>query len=406
METILAFLAVVVSASLVITRLGPFLSLILASIAFGLLSGMGGEMLEYISSGLSRIFSALALVVFCGALMAEYLRRTEGMDRIVFDLRRLTGKIQIVSGAAGYLLSLPAMCSITAYMILEPVVKGLAEKAGSDANRYLFMTAACSIISFNLIYPSPVMITLASGLSAEPSDLLRHSIPISLILFAFCYLLMRHMFPGVEVQGVQNLPPRMKSTRAWIPLLVPLGMMLLGSFYLPAAVLGRPDMALLMGAIICLWLERGMAREMVHAASRRSGVILLDLCGAGAFGYVIAESGLAGEIYQMGQFLPSLLLPFFISALLQLAIGSRVVTAAVSCQILAGYPLPPVTLALLIASGAFILPYVTDPYFWLIKRSTKASMMQMVRGYTLPLSLLGLASFLLAGLSSLVWPQI
>ena len=73
---------------------------------------------------------------------------------------------------------------------------------------------------------------------------------------------------------------------------------------------------------------------------------------------------------------------------------------------LAGYPLPSVTLALLIASGAFMLPYVTDPYFWLIKRSTGASMRQMVRGYTLPLSLLGVASFLLAALSSLIWPQI
>jgi len=77
----------------------------------------------------------------------------------------------------------------------------------------------------------------------------------------------------------------------------------------------------------------------------------------------------------------------------------------VSCQVLAGYPLPPVTLALLIASGAFVLSYVTDPYFWLIKRSTRASMRQMVRGYTLPLSLLGVASFLLAALSSLIWPQ-
>lgn len=100
METILAFLAVVVSASLVITRLGPFLSLILASIAFGLLTGMGAQMLEYISAGLSRIFSSLALVVFCGALLAEYLRRTEGLGRIVFDLRKLTTKIHIVSGAA------------------------------------------------------------------------------------------------------------------------------------------------------------------------------------------------------------------------------------------------------------------------------------------------------------------
>ena len=46
METILAFMAVVVAASLVITRLGPFLSLVLASIAFGLLTGMGAQMLE------------------------------------------------------------------------------------------------------------------------------------------------------------------------------------------------------------------------------------------------------------------------------------------------------------------------------------------------------------------------
>ena len=404
METILAFLAVVVSASLVITRLGPFLTLILASIAFGLLAGMGGQLLEYISSGLSRIFSSLALVVFCGALMAEYLRRTEGLDRIIFDLRLLTEKTQIVSGVAGYLLSLPAMCSITAYMILEPVVKGLGKQAGSDGKRALFMTAACSIISFNLIYPSPVMITLSSGLPAEPLDLLRHSIPISLILFVLCYLLMRHMFPEAEGQAKQSPPPRMGSARAWVPLLVPVVMMLLGSLYRPAAILARPDMALLMGAMLCLWLEKGMAQELVHTASRRSGVILLDLCGAGAFGYVIAESGLAGEIYQIGQFLPALLVPFFISALLQLAIGSRVVTAAVSCQILAGYPLPPVTLALLIASGAFILPYVTDPYFWLIKRSTGASMMQMVKGYTLPLSLLGLASFLMAALSSQVRP--
>jgi len=406
METILAFLLVVISASLVITRLGPFLSLVLASIAYGLLTGMGAQMLEYISAGLSHIFSSLALVVFCGALLAEYLRRTESLERIVFDLRKLTTKIHIVSGAAGYLISLPAMCSITAYMILEPVVKGLAEKTGSDGRRSLFMAAACSIISFNLIFPSPVMITLSSGLSAPPSDLLRHSIPISLILFVLCYLLMKHIFPEADGQGVRSPAPEMKSTRAWTPLLVPLGMMLLGGLYPPVAVFARPDMALLMGALLCLWLERGMAQEMVHAAYRRSGVILLDLCGAGAFGYVIAESGLAGEIYQLGQFLPALLLPFFLSALLQLAIGSRVVSAAVSCQVLSGYPLPSVTLSLLIASGAFVLPYVTDPYFWLIKRSTGASMRQMVRGYTLPLSLMGVASFLLAALSSLIWPQI
>ena len=150
--------------------------------------------------------------------------------------------------------------------------------------------------------------------------------------------------------------------------------------------------------MLCLALEREKMQELIHAASRRSGVILLDLCGAGAFGYVVAQSGLGQEIYLHGQFLPVLLLPFLVSAALQLAQGSRVVTAAVSAQILAGYPLPAVTLALLIASGAFMFSYVTDPYFWLIKSSTGASMKQTALGYTLPLSLLGLTAFALAAI--------
>jgi gluconate:H+ symporter, GntP family len=131
-------------------------------------------------------------------------------------------------------------------------------------------------------------------------------------------------------------------------------------------------------------------------------VILLDLCGAGAFGYVIAKSGLVLEIYNLSRFLPVLLLPFFLSAIFQFAQGSRVVTVAVSCQILAGYPLPAPTLALLIASGAFVFSYVTDPYFWLVKSSTGADMRQMARGYTLPLSILGLAAFALAAMLSIL----
>jgi GntP family gluconate:H+ symporter len=57
------------------------------------------------------------------------------------------------------------------------------------------------------------------------------------------------------------------------------------------------------------------------------------------------------------------------------------------------YPLDAPTLALAISAGAFMLSYVSDPYFWLIKESTGASLREMVRGYTLPLSMMGLAAF-------------
>lgn len=401
MDTILAFLAAVILISLIITRLGPFLSLIISAIVFGLLTGMVGELPGYISAGISKIFSSLAIVVFCGALLAEYLRRTESLNRIVMDLGELTGEGRLLSGAAGYLISLPVMCSITAYMMLEPIAKGLAQRDGMDPKGALFMTAACSIISFNLIYPSPVMITLSSELSADPQALLMRSIPISFILFLLSYFLMKHLFPERETAGERSAHPEISRGRAWAPLILPFALMLLGGLQGKLSILSDPQIALLLAAMICLALERKRITELVHSASRRSGVILLDLCGAGAFGYVIAKSGLVLEIYDLSRFLPALLLPLVLSAILQFAQGSRVVTAAVSCQILADYPLPFETLALLIASGAFIFSYVTDPYFWLIKSSTGADMKQMARGYTLPLSLLGLAAFALAAMLSI-----
>jgi len=404
MDPFLAFLATVIFIGLIIARLGPFLSLIVSSIAFGLLVDMNGELPGYVSTGLSRIFSSLAIVVFSGALLAEYLRSTQSLDRIVADLKGLADRSLAISGAAGYLISLPVMCSITAYMILQPVVSSLAGKDSQDDKRALFMMAACTIISFNLIYPSPVMITLSTGLRATPSDLLLHGIPISLVLFALAYTIMKHLFPEKNEYKEIRASPKMSRPRAWAPLLVPLALILLGGVSLPekARILADPGIALLLGAMLCLALEREKIHELIHVASRRSGVILLDLCGAGAFGYVVAQSGLGQEIFRLGHFLPALLLPFLLSAALQLAQGSRVVTATVAAEILVHYPLPGTTLALLIASGAFMFSYVTDPYFWLVKSSTGSSMKETALGYTLPLSLLGLAAFALAAISSIL----
>lgn len=63
MDPFLAFLTAVLFGSLIIPQLGPFLSLIISAIAFGLRVGMGADLLGYMSTGLFRIFSSLALVL-------------------------------------------------------------------------------------------------------------------------------------------------------------------------------------------------------------------------------------------------------------------------------------------------------------------------------------------------------
>jgi len=199
--------------------------------------------------------------------------------------------------------------------------------------------------------------------------------------------------PGEPARPLPDHQPKGSRTRAWLPLASPLALILLGNLFDETKMLANPSLALLLGAVLCLALAQEKVQEIIHSASRRSGVILLDLCGAGAFGYVAAQSGLGEEIYVHGQFLPLLVSPFLLSAVLQLAQGSRVVTAVAAAQILSGYPLDGLTLALLISAGAFMFSYISDPYFWLIKSTTGADMGEIVKGYTLPLSLLGLAAF-------------
>jgi GntP family gluconate:H+ symporter len=225
--------------------------------------------------------------------------------------------------------------------------------------------------------------------------MLKVGLPISLLLLIIAYAYMLRL-PAGEGKRTEGTPPEISRTRAWAPLLLPIFLVLLGALG-QARLLGNPSVALLLGSLLCLAMARSRIEEMVSTASRRSGVILLDLCGAGAFGYVVAQSGLGQALYgSLGKAVPLLLLPFLISSLLQLAQGSRVVTVVIAAQMLRDYPLDGITLSLLICAGAFMLSYVSDPYFWLVRESTGSSMREMLLGYTLPLSLLGMAAFVYA----------
>jgi GntP family gluconate:H+ symporter len=73
------------------------------------------------------------------------------------------------------------------------------------------------------------------------------------------------------------------------------------------------------------------------------------------------------------------------------------VTAVITAEVLAGsavvsviHPLP---LILLISAGSCVVSYVTDPYFWLVHRTTGDDLRTVVRNYTLPVALVGIFLF-------------
>jgi len=85
-----------------------------------------------------------------------------------------------------------------------------------------------------------------------------------------------------------------------------------------------------------------------------------------------------------------------------------VVTAVITAEVLAGTAVAgaihPVPLILLISAGSCIVSYVTDPYFWLVQRTTGDDITTVVKNYTLPVALVGVFLFAVAvGLEYLIY---
>ena len=399
MDPIPAFMVAILLVGIMTARIGlsPFLSLIVSALVFGILVGMGPELTGTVSTGLARIFSALAIIVFSGSVIAEELRRSRGVERIVADLLLLFGQKRglFASGMSGYLVALPAMCPLTSYLILEPVVREMGRLGEGSARRCLYSAALFSLISFNLVYPSPVMVTLTGSLGVDPLEAVKFGLPLSLLLLVPVFLYFKRLSvleETVAPAATAPLPPRLLS---WAPLALPLILIVVGLLSSDPWFFGSPDVALRAGALLSVAAAKDKAPEMIRAATRRAGVIIFDLCGAGAFGYVIAESGLGPDLYAgLGQLVPAVVLPFLVASLIQLAQGSRVVTVVIAAEMMRGYPLEPVTLLFTIAAGAYVLSSFSDPYFWLVKDTTGSGLKEALIGYTLPLTICGLFVFL------------
>ena len=159
---------------------------------------------------------------------------------------------------------------------------------------------------------------------------------------------------------------------------------------------------MLAGAVTALAIATPGARAGgLQRGTKHAGIIIFDICGAGALAGVILASGFSETaLGQIAGIVPVLLVPFVLASLIQTAQGSRVVTAVVTAGILAGTPVAaainPAALVLMVAAGCFLFSFVTDPYFWIISRATGEDLSGMIRDYTLPLAMCGIALYLVA----------
>lgn len=461
-------------------RLHPFLSLVLVSLLTGILAGEPIRTIEAVTEGLGSVFSRFAIIITSGSIIGLLLQKTGGMSLIASDITRFFKNPLLALSLLGFLFSVPTMCYILAYVIFVPIAKELSSRLNYPPISTATALALGAVASFNLVYPSPVIISAAEELSANKDTLILLGFLIAVPTSFAGYLYARRLgktevsrisknnkgklkpesmkeslketefikksfketeftknrFTGVsetsqknedeviqektiekkkkdlaqgksEMQRVKNRKPG--RFEAYAPIFIPLLLILfeagLDNPHPLFTFLGDPNVALLIGVLLSIFSGRMLGIEMIRVqvekAVKRSGVVLLDLCGGGALGATLAMTG-AGVA--LGKFflqfnLPHILVPFLVAAALQTVQGSRVVTMLVAPSLLLPLVpelgLPPEILILSMASGTFMISHVNDPFFWIFGELAELEPSEVFRSNTLGNALMGVVSFLL-----------
>ncbi len=412
MYSILIFLLTIllITAVAIKYKTPPFFVLIGGALFFGIASGMPPDrLIREATAGMGRIFALLGLVILAGAVIAKVMQEQHQIEQVVEDVRLVVKKPFGLSGVAGFLLAIPLMCCITAFVILTPILNALG--GGLQKTKGLLYTAALgSLISFALIYPTPVIIALFDALpdmAVSPLIFDLYMLPIAIVLLAGVILLMQQRYSVPDPEEEKSPAPEARAAtrshaRAWYPFLAMGGAMVIGLAVFGLSPASLIQIVMLAGVVTALAFAPADVRKTAFTSgAKHAGVIIFDLCGAGALGAVIGASNLGTQAYSLlTPALPALVVPFLLAALVQTAQGSRVVTAVITGEIIAGTgvaaSIHPIPLILLISGGACIVSYLTDPYFWLIQRATGDDVATVVKNYTVPLAVIGVVLFVAA----------
>ena len=412
MYSILIFLLTIIlmTAAVIRYRTPPFFVLIGGALFFGAASGMPlDQMIRAATAGMGRVFALLGIVILSGAVIAKVMQEQHQVEQVVEDIQSVMKRPFWLAGAAGFLLAIPLMCCITAFIILTPILNSLGSSL-QKTKGLLYTAALGSLISFALIYPSPVIIALFASLPAmEVSPVIfdLYMLPIAVVLLAGAIFLIHRRFSWPDPDEQKDPAPVVHAPsgshlRAWYPFLAIGGALVIGLAIFRLSPSSLIQIVMLIGVVTALVLAPGDVRKTAFTSgAKHAGVIIFDLCGAGALGAVIVASNLGTQAYGLLTLaLPAILVPFLIAALIQTAQGSRVVTAVITGEIIAGTSIAgsihPIPLILLISGGACIVSYITDPYFWLVQRATGDDVATVVKNYTIPLAAMGFVLFFVA----------
>ena len=369
-----------------------------------------------------------------GAILGQILESSGGVESISETLIKTfgMGKIQWSLGLTGFLVAIPVFFDV-AFIILAPVLYGLANKSGAP---YYFMPYHCLAglaITHTFIPPTPGPIAVAELVKADLGWVILFGaitgIPAMIIagpLFGKFIAARIHVPVPPAHQHREGETNEHTLSFSWVISIVLLPLVLIMSatlspflfdpesdIYVVLNFLGHPFVALTLATIFAMLVANKKCRlgkqallDIANKGLEPAGVVILITGAGGAFKQLLVDSGVGNMLAEMliGAQFPIMILGFLIAAVTRIAQGSATVAmitaAGLMAPILELQPMSAAALGILviaISSGATILSHVNDSGFWLVSRYLGMDEKDTLKSWTVMttlVSLTGLASCL------------
>jgi len=411
-------------------KIHPFLTLIAASLAMGLMGGLDTEtIIKSLSEGFGNTLKSIGIVIACGSIIGAYLERTGSAKSIAESLLSLTGKEKspLAMNLTGFLVSIPVFCD-SGYVILSTLNRAINRKTGISLAVLGTSLAAGLYATHVFVPPTPGPLAAASILGADIGLVLVFgfmiAVPVSLIGWFWAIYYCSRFSINTESNDEHIQEGEIHSPNilmALLPIVIPILLITLKSlidhpsivlenFYLERLItfFGHPIIAILSGVFIAMISAQNYSTEQhfnwVADGLKAAGTIILITGAGGAFGNILRATSLGDSIsqeligYEIG-----VLLPFIIAAFLKTAQGSSTVsiitTAAMIAPLLDALGLSgemgKVLAVLSIGAGAMTISHLNDSYFWVVSQFSSMNTDTALRCHTVTTLFQGLTAIVL-----------
>lgn len=419
-------------------RLPAFLSLLIASIYAGLVSGIDPiELIGVIQKGMSSTLGFVATVVGLGAMFGAILEKVGGAQNIVKFLLNKTGdnKAPIAMLISGFVIAIPVFFDV-AFIILIPVLYSLQRKTGKSLLLYAIPLLAGLAITHAFIPPTPGPVAVADIINIDLGMVILAGlicgVPTAIIsgLFFGKYIAQKiHISAPDELSDEDDRNvANFNSVLAII--LIPILLIVLGttikSGLIPIedgylknimALLGHPFSALILANLLAWYIlgkdtKKDELLQITKKSFEPAGTIILLTGAGGVFKQVLIDSGagkmIAESMTDIG--LPIILFAFISASVIRLIQGSATVAmitgAGLVAPLLVSTDFSSMQLAAIviaIASGASILSHVNDSGFWLVSQYLNMNEKQTFKSWSMMTLILAISGFIMSFLLFLIF---